>query len=100
MDEGKISIAANQWNIPRADEPVGQVEPPPTTETIDEKSVLNNSIKKRGFFEAISYGENANQKLDILLRQYQEQTSEKITTVTYNAEKRIHHLTNRIDESL
>jgi hypothetical protein len=64
-------------------------------EAAEEKSIPD-TMKRRGFFEAIKSTECPQKQLTLLLKEHEEQAKEKIQTIEALAEKRIEHLQQRI----
>jgi NADH:ubiquinone oxidoreductase subunit 3 (subunit A) len=99
MNDEQKSIAASQWNLPSedvAEEPLPPLTPPPVEHP---KNMPADTIRKRGFFEAISHNGPHQPKLESLLRHFEEKARDKITGLEIYFEKRIQHLRNRISTS-
>lgn len=98
MDDEKKSIAASQWTISSANTSPEDPSPPPA-ETGPMKCTDGNapdSIKKRGFFEAISFGESPQKKMEALLKNYELRAIEQINGIDTFFNKKIEHLQKRI----
>jgi NADH:ubiquinone oxidoreductase subunit 3 (subunit A) len=99
MNDEQKSIAASQWHLPS--EAVTEEQPAgtPAPEITSPKTMPPDTVRKRGFFEAISHNGPHQSKLELLLRSYEEKARDRITDLEIYFEKKIQHLRNRIATS-
>jgi hypothetical protein len=99
MNAKNKSIAASQWSLSPVNIQEEETYSNPLPQTDHPKSLPVDTIKRLGFFEAISHSGPAKSKLENLLESYEQKAREKINTLEEIYEKKVRHLSNRISSS-
>lgn len=97
MNDEQKSIAASQWSLPSNGTIEEQPAPVLSTPVVDQpKSIPADTMRRRGFFEAISHNGPHHQKLETLLHKYEDKAKDKIIRLEAYFEQKIQNLRNRI----